>query len=50
MKSKVKKETPIWSNNVDRVLLSLSKQQKERQGRIKKIFKVLETIQESILK
>jgi hypothetical protein len=42
--SKVKQELPTWSNNIDRVLLSMSRCHKERRSRIKMIYKTLEGI------
>jgi hypothetical protein len=48
--SKVALDMPVWCSNVDRVLIALSKSQKERLGRVKKMHKVLEGVQESLAK
>lgn len=41
---------PVWCSNIDRVLISLSRNQKERQAALKKTHKLLDTIQESLVK
>ena len=36
---------PSWCNNVDRVLLSMSRIQKDKRSRIKNMYKTLDNIQ-----
>ena len=43
-------ELPSWSSNTDKVFLSLSKQQQNKQAQIKKIYKTLESIQDAFNK
>ena len=40
-------ELPSWSNNIDRIFVSLAKQQQNKQAQIKKIYKTLDSIQEA---
>jgi hypothetical protein len=39
--SKIKQELPTWSNNIDRVLATMSRGFKERRGRMKIAYKML---------
>ena len=43
--SKIKVQMPSWCNNVDRVLLSMSRIQKDKRSRIKNMYKTLDNIQ-----
>ena len=47
---KTKVEVPVWSSNVDRIFLSFSKHQKDKQIKMKKVYKTLESIHDSINK
>lgn len=38
----------MWSSNIDRIFISLGKYQKAKQSQIKKIYKLLEGIEQSI--
>lgn len=48
--SKIVSEGPIWSHNVDRILIAMCKGQKERQAKIKQYYKTLDSIQEELHK
>jgi hypothetical protein len=45
---KVRVELPVWSSNVDRIFMSLGRHQHEKQGQIKKIYKILDGIIEAV--
>lgn len=45
---KTKVEQPVWSSNIDRIFVSLGIYQKTKQSQIKKIYKLLEGIEQSI--
>lgn len=47
---KTKVEVPVWSSNVDRIFLSFSKHQKDKQVKMKKAYKTLENIYDAINK
>jgi hypothetical protein len=39
--AKVKQELPSWSNNIDRILLAMSRSSKERRNKVKQVYKLL---------
>lgn len=48
--AKIQQELPTWSNNIDRVLLSMSRSLKDRKSRIKQIYKTLDSIHGDLTK
>lgn len=48
--AKIQQELPSWSNNIDRVLLSMSRSLKDRKSRIKQIYKTLDSIHTELTK